>query len=125
MLENIEPQLVGKMFYKLVQELNYRNVHIAYHSIYNQHICLILNNIIFAYLSPDNMINYLLVQIQSYRNQLLKYNGSQQILIFCLNDKLKYFGKMSFDDLNTGFFPASILRKRPVFKNPTFRFDCL
>ena len=67
MLENIEPQLVGKMFYKLVQEINYRNVHIAYLNIYQQYICLILNNIIFSYLSPDNMINYLLVQIQGYR----------------------------------------------------------
>ena len=102
MFVDIELQSGGNMFYeyKLVQELNYRNVHIAYLNIYQQYICLILNNIIFSYLSPNYMINYLLVQIQCNRKQLLKYNrnhhynGSQQILFFCLNDKFKYFGKI-------------------------------
>ena len=64
---------------------NQQNVK-SYFSSYHQHFCLIINNIIFSYLSRDNMINYLL------------------ILIFCLNYKLEYFGEMSFNDLNTGFF---------------------
>ena len=56
---------------------NQQNVK-SFFSSYRQHFCLILNYIIFSYLSRDNMINYLL------------------ILIFCLNYKLKYFGEMSF-----------------------------